>query len=237
MQRLLRTGNPTTGIFMILPVQKLVVRLLMPVLWLTVGLGHGSAAFAAPPPNVLASSGSITTQFAFADFDGDRQPDLAVLQGEQFSPFKTHYSLTFSLSTGNRQSLRLTGPSGGLLILPRDVNGDNTLDLIVTAKWLHETVAIFLNDGFGGFTSADPARFPFDVEQSDSGLRPAPLPWEHGAVLLGTRPLHGGLAENSSVSLPSQLPGPELRGTSIVCSYLSVSAFSGRAPPSFSHSS
>jgi hypothetical protein len=231
-----RRVNPTARTLMAVWAKKGTLRLLISVLCLAFALGNRIEALAAPMPNMSATSGGTITQFAYGDFDGDLQPDLAVLRGERFSPLKTHYSLTFSFSTGNRQSIGLTGPSGGLLIVPRDVNGDNTLDLVVTAKWLHETVAVFLNDGFGGFTSADPARFPIDIAQADTELRPALPPLEHGAVLLRTQSLHGGLAGNNGASLLKQLPGLALLETSIVSSHLSGSAFSGRAPPSFSHS-
>jgi hypothetical protein len=226
-----------TVMFMILAARKKIMRLFVVCAGLAFGLSHGSVAVGALAPNAPSSNGSITAQFAFADFDGDRHPDLAILRREQFSGLKTRYSLTFSLSTGNRKSIGLTGPSGGLLLFPRDVNGDNALDLVVTAKWPHETVAVFLNDGSGSFTPTDPAMFPVDIAQSDTVITSARLPLECGAVLLGTQRFFGHLAESSSVHDLRQVPGAVLFGTSIVASHFAGSAFSGRAPPSFNHAS
>jgi hypothetical protein len=213
------------------------LRLLMTILCLGFGWRHQNDALASPLPRGPALSGTITTQIAFADFDGDRQPDMAVLEGEHFSALKTHYSLTLSFSTGNRQSIALTGPSGGLFLLPRDVNGDNTLDLVVTARWLHEPVAVFLNDGLGGFSSADPAKFSIDLHPSEAELKPARLLQEHGAVLPGTQPSYGEPAENSSVSLPRLRSGLLICTISVDSSHQTGSAFSGRAPPSSSSAS
>jgi hypothetical protein len=216
---------------------KLKLGLLVPVVWLAFGLSHRGEAFAAALPNAPALSTATTTQIAFADFDGDRQPDLAVLQGQPFSPFKTAYSITLALSTGNRESIGLVGPSGGLRIFLRDVNGDSAMDLVVTARWLHRTVAVFLNDGAGRFISADPARFPMDLQQSDTELGYPQLPWDHSAFLLGAQPPLAEPVENSSVFLPGPIPGLVFFGTSTVPGRLSGSAFSGRAPPSFSSAS
>lgn len=208
--------------------------LLMQLLILAFCLGHERDAIAAPLQHAPAFSSGINTRFAFADFDGDRQPDLAFLQVEQFSSLKMHYSITFAFGNGNRQSIMLIGPSGGLQILPRDVNGDHSLDLVVAAERTHRAVAILLNDGFGGFTSADPGKYPIDIQQFDTALRPAPLPWERYAVLLGRRSLSGECAETSSLSLPRRLPGPLFSMTPYVPSHLPGS-FSGRAPPNFSN--
>jgi hypothetical protein len=53
----------------------------------------------------------------------------------------------------------LVAPAGGLLIEARDVNGDHAVDLILSTS-LKQPVAIFLNDGHGGFSRVAPSVFP-----------------------------------------------------------------------------
>lgn len=203
---------------------------------LVFGIVHSTRAMAAPSPNEISTAGTLYTQFAFADFDGDRQPDLAVLQVERSSSLKMHYSLTFSLSGGNRQFIGLVAPSGGLELVSRDVNGDNTLDLVVTAKWMHQTVAVFLNDGFGTFTSADPSGYLVESQQSGSAMISKVAPSERHAALLQKQPRSGELSESCLCSArnPAELPfvkNPRLSGS------LPHPPFSGRAPPHFSKAS
>ena len=112
-------------------------------------------------------------QFAIDDFDGDRKPDLAEVQVERNDSNSTRYSITFHLTSGVDQSIGVTAPFGGLQIVPRDVNGDNAVDLVVRTAFRHEPVAIFLNDGHGNFSRAEPASFPGAISDSDANLRSA----------------------------------------------------------------
>jgi hypothetical protein len=52
--------------------------------------------------------------------------------------------------------------------VPRDVNGDNAPDLIVSTSFQHEPVAVFLNDGHGNFSQAEAASFPGAFTESDT---------------------------------------------------------------------
>jgi hypothetical protein len=63
------------------------------------------------------------------------------------------------MSAGARQMIGVNGPVGGLEIASRDVNGDNIIDLVVSAAWLKSPVAVLVNDGHGNFTIRDPAAF------------------------------------------------------------------------------
>jgi hypothetical protein len=95
--------------------------------------------------------------FAIADFDGDREPDLATVEMERGSSSgHAHYSIRLKLTSGDSQVLGLTAPPGGLQIVARDVNGDNVLDLLISTAWQDQQIAIFLNDGHGNFTLAAP---------------------------------------------------------------------------------
>jgi hypothetical protein len=207
--------------------------MLMGVLCLAICMAHGSNAFASPFPNATALPGTLDAQFAFADFDGDHKPDLAVLHVERFSSLKTRYSLVFALSAGNRRTIEIFGPSGGLQILSRDVNGDNAPDLVVQAARRNQPVAIFLNDGYGNFTSADPASYPMDLQQSDAGLVPSALPSELGAVLLGTKTVPGEFPESGNLVSPRRTAGHAFFIKLRADEHPYFSSFSGRAPPAF----
>jgi hypothetical protein len=108
-----------------------------------------SPAFAPPGP-----------QFAIGDFDGDRQPDLAEVHAEPGDSRSPRYSITVHLTSGLNQSFGMTAPFGGLQIVPRDVNGDNAPDLVVSTVLQGHAVAVFLNDGHGNFTRVEPASYP-----------------------------------------------------------------------------
>lgn len=193
------------------------------------------AAMAMPAPDYLASSSAFGSNFALADFDGDSQPDLATIQeAQQINSRGAQYWITLHLSAGMDEALGFSGPIGGLQIFPHDVNGDHSLDLVIIARWKRQTVAIFLNDGFGSFTLADPARFQADLQPSDSELTPAASPSEHSAVLLGTKSMPGEPAESGDLYFLGRLPGRFIFTIARAPRQLLRSSFSGRAPPVFS---
>jgi hypothetical protein len=115
-----------------------------------------------------ALSSAIGARFAIADFDGDLKPDLATVHVGGSNARTTHYSIRFELSSGVAQSISLIAPSGGLQIVPQDVNGDQIPDLIVSTQWLNRPVAVLLNDGHGNFTLSDPGAFPDVMRNSES---------------------------------------------------------------------
>ena len=97
-----------------------------------------------------------STQFAIADFNGDRQPDLAVIQNASSGPPSSQYSVELNFSAGRKSAILFVAPSGGLQIRPRDVNGDSFADLVVTSLLDSHFVVIYLNDGKGNFAAAQP---------------------------------------------------------------------------------
>lgn len=111
---------------------------------------HGSSTFA---------YGAAATHFTIADFDGDNRPDLATVETGLIGASQTRYWIGFQMSAGARQMIGVNGPVGGLEIVSRDVNGDNIVDLVVSAAWLKAPVAVLVNDGHGNFTLRDPAAF------------------------------------------------------------------------------
>jgi hypothetical protein len=108
------------------------------------------------------------SQFAIADFDGDFRPDLANIQSGTNIFGSDNYWIQLQLSSAGRQSIQLVAPAGGLLIEARDVNGDHAVDLVLSTVWFRQPVAIFLNDGHGRFSRADPTASPGAFSESET---------------------------------------------------------------------
>jgi hypothetical protein len=130
------------------------------VLLVFLGFAGGNARASGDSQNSRATSVGPGLPFAIADFDGDLLPDLASIQAGANHSGCTDYRIQLQLSVVGRQSLRLVGPSGGLFIEARDVNGDHTVDLIVSTAWHRQPLAIFLNNGRGVFSRAELSAFP-----------------------------------------------------------------------------
>src|SRR5258708_29492918 len=73
-----------------------------------------------------------STQFAIADFDGDLQPDLALIRVARDSSPTAQYSLDFNFSSGGKPVIYIVGSYVGLQFNPRDVNGYMFADLLFT---------------------------------------------------------------------------------------------------------
>jgi hypothetical protein len=213
------------------------MRLLLSLCWLLLGSHLLSAsAFECPRSSCKshaedASGGNPDSQFAFGDFDGDRDPDLATVEIIRAGSLHTRYWVSFQLSTGRLQTIGLTAPSGGLALLPRDVNGDSALDLVVVTAWRHTLVAVLLNDGAGNFAAADSAKFSINVIPSSTQLGTAPSRrMEERAALAVPYSFSESLAGRR---LPP--PTPRLRpffsGSLDVATTSFQSPFSGRPPP------
>src|SRR5216683_3210378 len=126
------------------------VRLALALLCFVGSAGPAHAA-STDPQSWPPTSTQVTSQFAIADFDGDSRPDLATVQAGVSSSWDAHYWIAFQLSSGPRQTLGITAPTGGLQITSRDVNGDSFLDVVVTTAWTNRPVAVLLNDGQGRY--------------------------------------------------------------------------------------
>lgn len=157
--------------------RSLVNRLLLPgfaVLCLVVSLWAGRSHLRAadePISRLVRTAVALgSTQFAIADFDGDRQPDLAFIRVMHGGSFSSQYSVDFNFSSGHKPAICFVAPSGGLRITPRDVNGDKFADLVITSILDSQFVAIFLNDGKGNFVPAEPSDFPGAVKGTDFRL-------------------------------------------------------------------
>ena len=183
------------------------------------------------PPNTSPGFNSV---FAIADFDGDSKPDLATVEIENSgSSSITKYSIRFRLTLGASQNFGVSAPAGGLQIVARDVNGDDALDLLVSTAWLHQEIAVLLNDGHGNFTLAEPAAFPNGIWKSETVCDWGATPLCDSAALMRSEYSAEELgARNQFHCLQSQpgrdsLPGPFGKSRLLLFSLL------GRAPPAF----
>jgi hypothetical protein len=175
----------------------------------------------------------MITHFAVADFDGDQKPDLATVETGRVNSSETRYWIRFDLSTGNRESIGVIAPLGGLHLDSRDVNGDRFPDLLVTTTFLHQPVAVLLNDGHGKFTLANPASFPPSIWEGGTGWSLPPLRLrDDAAVPLGRRQFRG-TKERQSLATPRFPPGRmSLPSASLPVPRVHSSSAS-RAPPLF----
>jgi len=197
-----------------------------------IDLASPGEAVAASPQSAPTSSAGVNSPFAIADFDGDRKPDLATVEVERVdSSSNIRYSIRFQLSAGVAQAIGVTAPAGGLRIVPRDVNGDNALDLLISTAWLHQPVAVLLNDGHGNFTLSDPAAFREVIWDPESSWTLARVEIRDSAAAVLSRNFSGDCWQSDSVSLPRQVPG--LPASLVTHPFISSVVFSilGRAPP------
>jgi hypothetical protein len=216
---------------------RLCIRCLV-LLLLIVGLMSESSA-AAPAndsfPESLVSR-SPGASFAIADLDGDQLPDLASIEIGQIGASSTDYWIRLQLTGSEWQAIQVIAPPGGLLIEARDVNGDNAIDLVLATAWLKQPVAVFLNDGHGRFSRAEPSDFPnafsHPVGSWDSSSSP------QSAEILGVppQPRSGICSEATRLADGQCASGSTLtsRFEFFLGSFRIV--FSGRAPPLESHS-
>ena len=148
------------------------------ILCLVAGVAYRADAAGTPTRHLPAPSLGSNSYFAIADFDGDQKPDLATVEVQKSSSSRTTlYSIRFQLTAGIAQVFGVTAPSGGLQIVARDLNGDNSLDVLVTTALQHEQVAVLLNDGHGKFRLADPSEFPAAIRESNKR-------WNSGTISL-----------------------------------------------------
>jgi hypothetical protein len=130
------------------------------------------ASEAAPSASVLSGAhASFDQGGAIADLDGDGRLDLAIVrsEGRNVKGFSYRVELQLSAHLG-ASSFRLSAPQGGLHIVPRDVNGDGELDLVITSAWSHAPVSVWINDGHGAFTESDAAAYPTSIWIEGPGI-------------------------------------------------------------------
>jgi hypothetical protein len=174
--------------------------------------------------------------FAFADLDGDRRPDFASIQAGRDSPGSSDYSIQICLSEFGRQSLHLVAPVGGLLLEARDVDGDHSIDLVVSTPWRRQPVAIFLNDGHGSFSRAELAAFPRAFSESGTNLLPRSHP-STDALAISPQPDTGICPDEKHSEIDRSPARLLLAATAGFPPDSFLTSHSGRAPPSAVHHS
>jgi hypothetical protein len=93
---------------------------------------------------------------AIADLDGDGRPDLAIVTAEGWGPRGFRYQIEIQLTTGvGAKSFSVSAKRGGLRVVPRDVDGDGDLDLVISSAWTLAPVGVWINNGHGGFTQGN----------------------------------------------------------------------------------
>ncbi len=197
------------------------------------GFAPGGNAASGVPKSGSGSSLQVTSQFAIADFDGDKRPDLATVHAGVSSPWDTQYWIAFQLSGASRHTLGITAPTGGLQITSRDVNGDSFLDVVVTTAWTNRPVAVLLNDGQGNFKASSPSAFPGAFRTSEESWICITDEIKDAVALLLSRYPTGNCQEVSRFSSPRKVTGRFVLRASRNSLSSAVVSFLGRAPPSF----
>jgi hypothetical protein len=191
--------------------------------------GHAQIKSANPPIARLVRTGDA--HFAIADFDGDLQPDLALVRVTSDGSPTSQYSVDLNFSSGHKPAIRVVGPSGGLQITPQDVNGDKFADLVVTSLLDSQFVAIFLNDGKGNFAPAEPSDFPGVGKRSDVRLfAPDEVP-EGQIALQPGRNTSGDAGAEARWDTRREISSEALPSLPLAVRAQLVFSSAGRAPP------
>jgi hypothetical protein len=172
-----------------------------------------------------------STQFAIADFDGDRQPDLALIRVSSDGSHTSQYSVDFNFSGGHKPTICFVGPAGGMQISPRDVNGDKFADLVVTSLLDSKFVVIFLNDGKGNFVSAEPSDYPGALKGTGYRLvAPEDAPAGLLAFQVG-RSMETETGESTGWHAPYESSSVGMRLSPLLARFELALSGAGRAPP------
>lgn len=202
-------------------------------LWMILALISANITHAAAKPAQAVTDIAAQTDspFALADFDGDKQLDIATVQVGQVGASQTRYWIHFRLSSGMKQLIPVTAPIGGLRIASQDVNGDSFVDLVVTTALHQLPVAVLLNDGRGNFTLRDSRTFP-TIVASQPALLTSSLgrPGDVAAALLSRSSLSRCETPQRAVS-PNHCRGLLLAAVFCNTNHPSVESVLGRAPP------
>lgn len=161
------------------------------------------------PANPLSNTWPATLpnswdqQGVLADLDGDGRPDWILVRRTARGQLGISYSVDLHLSSGTTPTcIRITRQAGEVQVVPRDVNDDGDLDLVLTDAWSAAPVGIWINDGHGKFIGA-----------SDLGAYPASL-WTLGtAISTEDRPLAVSAGLLQSYRDCSSLPAHYRRGS------------------------
>ena len=181
--------------------------------------------------NSWRHSGPAGIRFAIADFDGDRKPDLVVIEVASQHSVKIGYSIRFRLSGGPELAFGISAPSGGVRLAARDVNGDNILDLIVISLSDEHVVAVLLNDGHGQFISAEPSAYAALAKESGLFFRELEQSPTDRLTVASLRHSFEGERVTSDLTAAALLTVPVHPPEISVLSPVDLHACRGRSPP------
>ena len=110
--------------------------------------------------------------FAIADLDGDRQPDLAIVEPESQREAGNKYWIRLHFGGGMESAIAVNAPAGGLRLSARDVNGDDSIDLVVSTELDAKIIEVLINDGHGNFSVAEPGSYAASAKEGTVFLQP-----------------------------------------------------------------
>lgn len=185
-------------------------------------------------PQPAARNGDVSfvgrgLPFAIADFDGDHRPDIASF--EMGGSGSMDHWVELKLTATGWQSIRFVAPEGGFVIEARDVNADDAVDLVVASAQFQQPVAIFLNDGHGHFSQAEPSRFTTTMDRPATRWALVSLGMAEAVTCRSFSRSRLRLPKSSFSKLQAAaswlaIPAPRL------ASDLALLCHAGRAPPS-----
>lgn len=194
-------------------------------------LAHASVSRAAenvPPPNIPTGPG---VRSALDDLDGDFRPDQIAVQIGRNEFSGTQYWIDLHLSSAGRQLIPVFSLPGGIQVVARDVNGNGSLDLVLTTTSLRLPVAVLLNDGHGRFTRTEPDNFPKAFQDAGTSWQSRDHDLDDCAGLLRSWRSLLVPATSTSPVVPS-LAGRISPSNHLIAVSLKATPDSGRAPPS-----
>ena len=103
-----------------------------------------------------------------ADFNNDRQPDVAFL-------LRAKNTFRIEVHLGRQRISRLAFASSlsNLEIAALDINHDGSPDLVVEDPFSRQLLFVWLNDGSGSFHAVEVDHLPAQLEKQDPGFVPA----------------------------------------------------------------
>jgi hypothetical protein len=129
---------------------------------LSVYLNHGDGTFAQPAAYILGNVYDDEAWITSADFDGDGDGDLAVLNSHgNVAVLSNQGDGTFVVQSNHQQDF----PSG---FESADLDADGDVDLVIATQW--RSITIFRNPGNGSFSEPEyysTTQVPYDLTIAD----------------------------------------------------------------------
>lgn len=196
------------------------------------GIGVPSQARGAESQS-LRMAAQAEVPLAIADLDGDKRPDMALVEAWQKDSGSNDYWVQLRLSTRGNTAIRVVAPLGGLLIEARDVNGDHAVDLILATAWRRDPVAVLLNDGHGRFVKVEPAEYPAAFSKRPQSWS-LPSGFVSGVFAGPSQPRSGCDAGMASLRAADTSPGVIFSPSFAFAARPALAPDAGRAPPATS---